>query len=127
MLQVRDGLLQHLACPRRQCVWSDQDPWLQQETAIGEGFDVKILRRSVSQANALFGVGRDIVVSDNSEVAGWFSLLNCGWHGSNMVGNPTGVKSGPSLIVSTYGDVRPEHLVRQAQRIRFRHETSEIS
>ena len=38
-----------------------------------------------------------------------------------------GDKSGPSLIASTYGDVRAEHLVRQAQRIRFRHETSEIS
>ena len=38
-----------------------------------------------------------------------------------------GDKSGPALIASTYGDVRPEHLVRQAQRIRFRHEPSEIS
>jgi integrase len=30
-----------------------------------------------------------------------------------------GDKSGPALIASTYGDVRSEHLVRQAQRIRF--------
>jgi integrase len=35
-----------------------------------------------------------------------------------------GDKSGPALIASTYGDVRPEHLVRQAQRIRFHHEDS---
>lgn len=31
-----------------------------------------------------------------------------------------GDKSGPTLIASTYGDVRSEHLVRQAQRIRLR-------
>ena len=30
-----------------------------------------------------------------------------------------GDKSGPSLIANTYGDVRPEHLVQQALRIRF--------
>ena len=30
-----------------------------------------------------------------------------------------GDKSGPALIASTYGDVRPDHLIRQAQRIRF--------
>lgn len=35
-----------------------------------------------------------------------------------------GDKSGPALIASTYGDVRPEHLVRQAQRIRFHHKDS---
>jgi len=28
-------------------------------------------------------------------------------------------KSGSGLIASTYGDVRSEHLIRQAQRIRF--------
>jgi integrase len=37
-----------------------------------------------------------------------------------------GDKTGPSLIASTYGDVRPEHLVRQAQRIRFRHHDAEV-
>jgi integrase len=31
-----------------------------------------------------------------------------------------GDKSGPTLIASTYGDVRSEHLVRQAQRIKLR-------
>lgn len=31
-----------------------------------------------------------------------------------------GDKTGPSLIASTYGDVRSEHLVRQAQRIKLR-------
>lgn len=30
-----------------------------------------------------------------------------------------GDKSGPAIIASTYGDVRQEHLIRQAQRIRF--------
>jgi len=30
-----------------------------------------------------------------------------------------GDKSGPALIATTYGDVRPEHLVRQAHRINF--------
>ena len=30
-----------------------------------------------------------------------------------------GDKTGPSLIASTYGDVRPEHLLKQAQRIRL--------
>ncbi len=37
-----------------------------------------------------------------------------------------GDKSGPALIASTYGDVRSEHLVRQAQRIRFRHQVPEL-
>jgi integrase len=37
-----------------------------------------------------------------------------------------GDKSGPALIASTYGDVRPEHLVRQAQRIRFRNQESSV-
>jgi hypothetical protein len=37
-----------------------------------------------------------------------------------------GDKSGPALIASTYGDIRPEHLVRQAQRIRLRHEEAKI-
>lgn len=30
-----------------------------------------------------------------------------------------GDKSGPTLIASTYGDVRPDHLLKQAQRIRL--------
>ena len=30
-----------------------------------------------------------------------------------------GDKSGPAIIARTYGDVRPEHLLRQAQRVRF--------
>lgn len=30
-----------------------------------------------------------------------------------------GDKSGPAIIARTYGDVRPEHLLKQAQRIRF--------
>jgi hypothetical protein len=30
-----------------------------------------------------------------------------------------GDKSGPAIIARTYGDVRPEHLFKQAQRIRF--------
>ena len=37
-----------------------------------------------------------------------------------------GDKSGPALIASTYGDVRPEHLVRQAQRIRFRNDEADL-
>lgn len=31
-----------------------------------------------------------------------------------------GDKTGPAIIASTYGDVRPDHLLKQAQRIRFR-------
>lgn len=38
-----------------------------------------------------------------------------------------GDKSGPTLIASTYGDVRSEHLVRQAQRIRLRVSVDEKS
>jgi len=38
-----------------------------------------------------------------------------------------GDKSGPTLIASTYGDVRSEHLVRQAQRIRLRVSVGEKS
>jgi integrase len=38
-----------------------------------------------------------------------------------------GDKSGPALIASTYGDVRPEHLVRQALRIRFRNEEAKLA
>ena len=30
-----------------------------------------------------------------------------------------GDKSGPAIIARTYGDVRPEHLLKQAQRVRF--------
>jgi len=30
-----------------------------------------------------------------------------------------GDKSGPAIIAHTYGDVRPEHLLKQAQRVRF--------
>jgi hypothetical protein len=35
-------------------------------------------------------------------------------------------KCGPALIASTYGDVRPEHLVRQALRIRFRNDEAKL-
>ena len=38
-----------------------------------------------------------------------------------------GDKSGPALIASTYGDVRPEHLVRQALRIRFRNDEADLT
>ncbi|MGA2140154.1 MAG: hypothetical protein ABSH14_14955 [Verrucomicrobiia bacterium] len=38
-----------------------------------------------------------------------------------------GDKSGPALIASTYGDVRPEHLVRQALRIRFRNDEAKLT
>jgi integrase len=31
-----------------------------------------------------------------------------------------GDKSGPAIIASTYGDVRPDHLLKQAQRIRLK-------
>ena len=30
-----------------------------------------------------------------------------------------GDKTGPAIIAQTYGDVRPEHLLKQAQRIRL--------
>ena len=30
-----------------------------------------------------------------------------------------GDKTGPAIIAHTYGDVRPEHLFKQAQRIRL--------
>jgi len=30
-----------------------------------------------------------------------------------------GDKSGPAIIVHTYGDLRPDHLLAQAKRIRF--------
>ena len=30
-----------------------------------------------------------------------------------------GDKTGPAIIAHTYGDVRPDHLLRQAQRIRL--------
>ena len=30
-----------------------------------------------------------------------------------------GDKSGPAIVALTYGDVRPDHLLRQAQRIRL--------
>lgn len=30
-----------------------------------------------------------------------------------------GDKTGPAIIAHTYGDVRPEHLLKQAQRIRL--------
>ncbi len=36
-----------------------------------------------------------------------------------------GDKSGPAIIARTYGDVRPEHLLKQAQRIRFLVDTKE--
>ena len=38
-----------------------------------------------------------------------------------------GDKSGPALIASTYGDVRSEHLVRQAQRIKLRVSVAETT
>jgi hypothetical protein len=30
-----------------------------------------------------------------------------------------GDKTGPAIIAQTYGDVRPDHLLKQAQRIRL--------
>ena len=35
-----------------------------------------------------------------------------------------GDKTGPSIIALTYGDVRPDHLFKQAQRIRLTVQTS---
>lgn len=40
---------------------------------------------------------------------------------------PIGDKTDPARIASTYGDVRPEHLVRQALRIRFRHDEAKLT
>jgi hypothetical protein len=32
---------------------------------------------------------------------------------------PIGDKTGPAIVALTYGDVRPDHLLKQAQRIRL--------
>jgi hypothetical protein len=38
-----------------------------------------------------------------------------------------GDKSGPDWIASTHGHVRPKHLARQAQRIRFRNDAAHLT
>ena len=42
-----------------------------------------------------------------------------GWVTDAEIAMLIGDKSGPAIIAHTYGDVRPDHLLAQAQRIRL--------